>query len=118
MKHLKEYKIFENNQQVIDEFFSVMQGTPEGTDFMKWFVADPKRTGRVYITSVRGSGANIPNAYFDKISDNRWKYEYSSAGKRYGEQYGDLKWLFRRMVFDAVIKNLPPGIKKSENTTR
>ena len=115
MKHIKSYRIFENkNKEVVDEFFSVIQGTPEGTDFTKWFVCDPKRTGRVYITPIRGTGVYIPKAFFDKISDNKWKYSYSSSGGTYGEKYGDLRSLFINMITDGVAKNLPPVIKKSE----
>jgi len=115
MRYLKTYKLFENkNKEIIDEFFSVMQGTPEGTDFMKWFVSDPKRTGRVYITPIKGTGIYLPNTFFDKVSDNKWKYSYSSSGGIYGEKYGDLRTLFVEMISDGVAKNLPAGIKKSE----
>jgi hypothetical protein len=115
MRYLKTYKLFENNQQTIDEFFSVMQGTPEGTDFMKWFVADPKRTGRIYITTKNGTGVYIPSiTYFDKVSSGQWSYKYVSSGNMYGEQYGDLKSLFRRIIIDSIIKNIPVGVKRAE----
>lgn len=115
MKHIKSYKLFENNQQIIDEFFSVMQGTPEGNDFMKWFVADPKRTGRIYITPKNGTGVFIPSVtYFNKEYNGHWSYRYVSSGNEYGERYGDLKSLFRRFIVDSIIKSIPKGIKKSE----
>lgn len=117
MRHLKSYSLFENNknQPTIDEFFSVMQGTPEGSDFMKWFVANPKRTGRIYITTKNESGVFLPaRTFFDRESDGSWSYRYVSAGNEYGHQYGDLKGLFRRIIIDSIIRSIPPGIKKSE----
>jgi hypothetical protein len=123
MKKITEYSIFEGekSEEYVIYFNDVLNNTPEGKDFKKWFDIKPVRTGRFYITKKRqivgNEGFEIPSkSYFDPntypVDKKAWYYEFASSNGSYGTTRGELKDLFRDFIITAIKKSRPSSIPK------
>ena len=121
MSRILSYKAFEGKEEEnqIEYFNRILDTTPEGKDFQKWFDSKPVRTGRFYIKRKTGTeenkGISIPSkSYFDLGYSGNWYYEFSSANGSYGRTNGDLKDLLREFIMDAIVKCRPSSIQKKK----
>lgn len=121
MSRILTYNLFEGKKEEdqIQYFNNILESTPEGKDFSRWFDVRPVRTGRFYVKRKRDSeenqGMGIPSkSYFDLGNSGEWYYEFSSSSGIYGTTRGNLQDLLREFMIVGIIKSRPSTIQKKK----